>query len=93
MRLWKHDVCKPQLVQHGAHDWLAAVCCPGRFGPDPEAIPPGGKAEAPMPKESLKFDRMFPAGLITGRILRKCAERQPELFGDKADQQFRRVFT
>jgi hypothetical protein len=93
MRRWKHDVRAPQLVQHGAHDRLTAVRSPRRFGPDPEAIPPGGKAEAPEPKESLKFDRMFPAGLITGRVLSKSVWRQPELFGDKAHQRLRRVFT
>jgi hypothetical protein len=36
---------------------------------------------------------MFPAGLVTGRVLSKCARRQPELFGDKAYQRLRRVFT
>jgi hypothetical protein len=92
MRRWQHYVRAPQLVQHGAHDRLTAVGSPRRFGANPEAIPPGGEAEPPESEENLKFGRMFPAGLITGRVLSECARRQPKLLCDKADQRLRRVF-
>jgi hypothetical protein len=92
MRRWQHYLRAPQLVQHGAHDRLTAVGSPCRFGANPEAIPPGREAKSPEAEESLKFGRMFPAGLVTGRVLGKCARRQPKLLGNKADQRLWRVF-
>ncbi len=59
--------------------FLAAVCAPRRFAANTEAIPPSRKAEAPKSENSLKFDRMFTAGLITTRVLSKCGRRQPKL--------------
>jgi hypothetical protein len=59
MRRWQHDACKPELVQHGAHDRLTAIRGPRRLAPDPEAIPPGHETKAPEPEKSLKFGRMF----------------------------------
>lgn len=63
------------------------------IGADAQALPPGGKAEALKAENSLGFDRVFPAHLIAGSILSKCAWSQPQLLGQKDNKLLRRILT
>jgi hypothetical protein len=79
------------MIQHRPDDMLTAVCGPRRFGANPQALTPGGKAEALKAEDGLEFGRVFPASLVAGCIFGKCARGQPELPGQEGNQRFGRV--
>ena len=67
--VWDQHAFGVQVGEDGLHDRLAAVCRPGRFRTDPQAVAPVTEPEAAQAQDRLQLGGVLSAGLVAPSVI------------------------